>query len=173
MKKIVLALLILLGAALGSQAQNLTTVTATVTDSNNTAYALGTYNVNLVNTTNQQPLFGGNANFQQNYSGQTLDVSGNLTIVLPSVTVMTPSPGLQWQFNVCANPKQIAGIFPPPTALPCFSYTSTGTQVSGSSVSLSASLKAASVVIPSSGGNPAFSSITAGTNAAALVVGTE
>src|SRR5438445_8090007 len=97
-----LLLLILLLCSSSAYAQ-LTTVTATISDSAGTAYSFGSYIVSLVNTTNQQPLFGGNANFQQVYSGG-LDTNGLLSISLPSVTVMTPSPGLQWKFFICANP---------------------------------------------------------------------
>jgi len=138
---------LLLAIALPTRAQNLTTTSATVVDNAGTAYTFGTYTVTLVNTTTQQPQFGGNTNFQKTFQGG-LDTNGFFSLALPSVTVMSPSPGLQWSFFVCANPQAIAYEFPKP-ALPCFTYTSTGTQISGSSVDLSASLKAASATIPS------------------------
>src|SRR5215468_12066903 len=62
---------------------------------------------------------------------------------------MQPS-GLQWTFNICANPKQYAAVFPQPANGVCFSYTSTGTQVSGASVDLSSSF--AATTIPVTGG---------------------
>jgi hypothetical protein len=148
MKRLILAVLVLLAVVAGARAQSYTTVTATVTDNSTAAtpYILGSYTVTLLNNTGQQALFGGSANFQQNFSGQTLSAAGVLSIVLPSVSVMTPG-GLQWQFRVCANPGQIANVFPLP-ALPCFTYTSTGTQVSGTSVDLSSSMKAVAATIP-------------------------
>jgi hypothetical protein len=146
MKRLITTVLIFLAAVVGAQAQT-TTVTATIIDPNGTIYISGSYSVSLVNTTTQQPLFGGNANFQQQYFGQTLSVAGGMSVVLPSVTSMTPQPGLQWKFSICANPLQIAVIWPP-VALPCFSYTSTGTQISGTSVDISASLKPVAPIIP-------------------------
>jgi len=146
MRRLLLTLFLILGFAGLATAQTYTTVTATVVDPNGTIYILGSYTVSLINNTGQQALLNGNANFQKTYSGLTLTSAGAMSISLPSVTAMTPT-GLQWQFNVCANPQQIAAVFPLP-ALPCFSYTSTGTQVSGSSVNLSASFTAVSPVIP-------------------------
>jgi hypothetical protein len=148
MRKFLLAVLLSLFAVVGASGQSYTTVTATVVDNStaSTPYALGTYNVSLVNNTGQQATFGGSANFQQSYTGQSLSSTGFLSIVLPSVTAMSPG-GLQWAFNICANPQQIAAVFPP-VALPCFTYTSTGTLISGSSVNLSAQMKAVATTIP-------------------------
>jgi hypothetical protein len=153
MKRFLLAVFALLAGAVCASGQSYTTVTATVTDNSSaaTAYALGTYNVVLVNNTGQQATFGGSGNFQQSYTGQSLSSTGFLSIVLPSVTAMSPV-GLQWQFNICANPQQISSVFPP-VALPCFSYTSTGTLISGSSVNLSTQIKAAAATIPLVGGS--------------------
>src|SRR5271166_6056593 len=148
MKKIILCLFLILGFAVVSEAQTYTTVTATVTSPNGVAYAYGSYGVTLVNTSGQQPLLGGNANFQQTFSGQAMTVTGALSIVLPSVTAMTPSSGLQWQFNICANPQSIVAVFPA-IALPCFSYTTTGTTISGSSVNISSQLNGVAATIPS------------------------
>lgn len=134
--------------------QSYTTVTATVTDSSGAAYILGTYTVTLSNTTGQQATFGGSAIFQQVFSGLSLDASGKFSISLPSVTVMQPS-GLQWIFNVCANPKQYATVFPQPANGVCFSYTSTGTQVSGASVDLSSSFTVTRVPVSGGGANSA------------------
>src|SRR5208337_2348160 len=150
MKKIILCLFLILGFAVLSEAQTYTTVTATVTSPNGVAYAYGSYGVTLINTSGQQPLLGGNANFQQTFSGQAMTVAGALSIILPSVTAMTPSSGLQWQFNICANPASISAIFPT-IPLPCFSYTTTGTTISGSSVNISGQLSGAAAVIPTLG----------------------
>jgi len=148
MRRIVL-LLALLVAPL-CRAQNLTSVTSTVKDPSGTAYALGSYTISLLNTSNQQPQFGGNANFQTTYSG-SLDSSGNLSIVLPSNAVITP-PGTQWNFYICANPKQIASVFPAPV-LPCFTSAQT---VSGSTQVIT--FTAAAIPLPSnSSGSSAFS----------------
>ena len=144
-----LALLLLFAAP--AFAQSYTTVTATVKDITGTPYILGSYTVTLSNTTGQQPTFGGNATFQQVFSGLSLDATGKLSIVLPSVTVMQPS-GLQWTFNVCANPKQYAAAFPQPTNGVCFGYTSTGTQVSGASVDLSSSFVATTIPVAAGSG---------------------
>ena len=145
MKRALLTLLFLLGLGGLTCAQTYTTVTATVVDPNGTAYAYGTYTIALSNTTGQQPQLNGNANFQTVFSG-SLTLAGLMSISLPSVSVMTPA-GLQWQFQVCANPKQVVNIFPPVNT-PCFSYTSTGTQISGTSVNISTSLSAVAALIP-------------------------
>jgi hypothetical protein len=156
MKKLLFAILLWLAVTHGSAAQSFTTVTATVTDNSASAtvYALGSYNVTLSNNSGQQALFGGNASFQQVFSGQSLSSTGTLTIVLPSVTQITPL-GIQWTFRICANPAQIAVVFPP-VALPCFTYTTTGTQVSGASVDISTSLKAVAATIPTVGSGSGF-----------------
>jgi len=130
-----------------ARAQDLTTTSATVVDSAGTAYTFGTYTASLVNNTGQPALLGGNANFQKTYQGG-LDTNGFFSLVLPSVSVMTPS-GMQWSFFICANPQAIAYEFPKPN-LPCFTYTSTGTQISGASVDLSASMTAVAATIPKS-----------------------
>jgi hypothetical protein len=95
-----------------------------------------------------QAQFEGLSNFQQVYSG-SLDVNGNLSISLPSVTVMTPA-GLQWSFYICANPKQYAAVFPQPPNPVCFTYLSTVTQISAASVKITRSLTPA--VVPLVGG---------------------
>jgi hypothetical protein len=150
MRRLLLTLFLILGFAGLACAQTYTTVTANVLDPNGTIYILGSYTVSLINNTGQQALLNGNANFQKTYSGLTLTSAGAMSISLPSVTAMTPT-GLQWQFNVCANPGQVAAVFPVPT-LPCFSYTSTGTLISGSSVNISTQLQAVATVIPLAGG---------------------
>src|SRR5207302_10117107 len=123
-----LALLLLFpGVVTTALAQNYTSVTSTVKDPSGVAYTLGNYTISLVNTSPQQAQFGGSPAFQQVYQG-SLDVGGNLSITLPSNAVITP-PGTQWSFYICANPGQIASIFPRP-ALPCFASSQT---VSGAS----------------------------------------
>lgn len=141
-KALLLALLCLIPSVAFGQ---YTTVTSTVTDSAGTPYALGNYSISLVNTTGLQPLLGGNANFQQTFQGG-LTLAGSLSVSLPSVTQMYPS-GMQWKFFVCANAQQTLFEFPP-VATPCFNYTTTGTQVSGSSVDLSSSMSAVATAIP-------------------------
>jgi hypothetical protein len=127
--------------------QNTTTVTAAVTDPTGLAYSFGTYTVSLVNTSGQQAQFGGNPNFQQVYSG-SLDTNGLLSITLPSNAVITPTnPTTQWNFFICANPKQYAYVFPL-TTLPCFNNA---ISISGTSQSITGSLT--SVAIPKSPGN--------------------
>ena len=138
MKRIWILLLIGFCSAISIRAQNYTAVSASVVDPNGNKYIYGSYNISLSNTTGQQPQLGGNPTFQKVYSG-SLDVNGNLSISLPSVTVMTPS-GLQWNFLICANPKQYASVFPQPSNPVCFTYTSTGTQISGTSVVITSSL---------------------------------
>jgi hypothetical protein len=179
MRRIFFLIALLLLATAGASGQNsYTTVTAVVVDNSAAAtpYALGTFNVTLLNTTGQQATFGGSASFQQVYSGQSLSATGAMSIVLPSTAVMSP-PGLEWKFSICANPQQIASIFPLPP-LPCFSFTSTGTLISGASVDISAQLKAVAATIPLAGGsgggitNPITTGVTVGTGGSVSATGT-
>jgi hypothetical protein len=168
MRRVLLALGLILGMAGFSFAQTYTSVTATITSPNGVAYSFGSYGVTLVNTSGQQATLGGNANFQQTFSGQALTTAGALSISLPSVTAMAPL-GMQWKFSVCANPQQLVGIFPTP-ALPCFTYTSTGTLISGASVSLTSQMSAVAATIPTAAGasSPSSSIFYAASNCGGL-----
>jgi hypothetical protein len=116
-----------------------TTVTATVTDSNGIPYAGGTMSAVLVPGAS-----GGYTLSGQPYSGRvgpvTLDGNGKFTANFGDVTLITPgSP--QWQITIDSNQ---GGIEPPlGTGPQTFTFTSTGTTISGSSVvNISASLNA-------------------------------
>jgi hypothetical protein len=116
-----------------------TTVTATVTDPNGIPYAGGTMSAVLVPGASGGYTLGG-----QPYSGRvgpvTLDGNGKFTANFGDVTLITPgSP--QWQITIDSNQ---GGIEPPlGTGPQTFTFTSTGTTISGSSVvNISASLNA-------------------------------
>jgi hypothetical protein len=116
-----------------------TTVTATVTDPNGIPYAGGTMSAVLVPGAS-----GGYTLSGQPYSGRvgpvTLDGNGKFTANFGDVTLITPgSP--QWQITIDSNQ---GGIEPPlGTGPQTFTFTSTGTTISGSSlVNISASLNA-------------------------------
>lgn len=116
-----------------------TTVTATVTDPNNIPYAGAVMNAVLV------PSVGGGYTLNgQPYSGRigpvTLDSTGKFTVNFGDVTLITPgSP--QWQITVSSAAATIA--LPLGTGPQQFTFTSSGTTISGSSpVSLTTSLNA-------------------------------
>jgi|HubBroStandDraft_1064217.scaffolds.fasta_scaffold63136_2 hypothetical protein len=123
MRRLVFALLMSLCFSTIAFAQY-TTVNGTAVDLAGTHFIYGSYTISLVNTNGQQPLLDGSSSFQQLFSG-TLTATGGLpsNMVLPSNGSITPS-GTQWSFNICANPEQIAGVFPVPP-LPCFTSTQT------------------------------------------------
>src|SRR6266576_3250334 len=129
MRKFIAILILTLSLPSIGMAQSTTTATATVKDASGTAYAFGTYAITFTNPTTQQALYGGVPlqPSQMLYTGQ-LDINGALSVSLPSNAVITPS-GTQWTFKICANPSQVAMIYPPPT-LPCFSSAQT---ISGAS----------------------------------------
>lgn len=108
----------------GSASAQFAEVNGTAVDLAGTKFIYGSYTISLVNTSGQQAMFLGSSNFQQIYSG-TLTATGSLpaNLVLPSNTAITPA-GTQWLFNICANPQQIAGVFPVPP-LPCFNSSQT------------------------------------------------
>jgi hypothetical protein len=145
MKKNFLTALVLAGAFLfafcfpeTARAQ-FTTVTATVTDPNGIPYAGAVMNAILV-----PGAAGGYTLNGAPYSGRvgpaTLDSTGKFTANFGDVTLITPgSP--QWQITIDSNP---GGILPPfGTGSQTFTYTSTGTTISGGSpVNISSSLNA-------------------------------
>src|SRR5258708_5551501 len=139
MRKIFILALVLAGAFLFTPAAHaqFTTVTATVTDANGIPYAAGTMSAML---TPSAP--GGFRLSGQPYSGRvgpaTLDATGKFTANFGDVTLITPSA--QWQITIDSNP---GGIAPPlGTGGQTFTFTSTGTMISGGSVDISTSLNA-------------------------------
>lgn len=138
MKRCWVLLLAMLASTAPAFAQ-FTTVTATVKDPNGIPYAGAILNAVLVPSTG-----GGYTLSGQPYSGRigpvTLDVTGSFTVNFGDVTMITPgSP--QWQITI----DSAAATINPPlgTGPQSFTFTSTGTTISGSSpVSLSTSLNA-------------------------------
>jgi hypothetical protein len=116
-----------------------TTVTATVQDPNGIPYAGAVMNAILVPSTGGGYTLGG-----QPYSGRvgpvTLDSTGKFTAQFGDVTLITPgSP--QWQITIDSAAATIQLSLG--TGPQSFTYTSTGTTISGSSpVSLSSALNA-------------------------------
>src|ERR1700739_4600036 len=141
MRKFFIFVPILIGTFLfaPSARAQFTTVTATVTDPNGIPYAAGTMSAVLVPgspggyTLNGAP-----------YSGRigpvTLDSTGKFVAQFGDVTMIKPgSP--QWQITINSNP---GGVAPPlGTGPQSFTFTSTGTTISGTSpVNISTSLNA-------------------------------
>lgn len=137
-----------------------TTVTATVKDPDGIPYAGAVMNAILVPSTGGGYTLGG-----QPYSGRigpvTLDASGSFTVNFGDVTLITPgSP--QWQITVSSAAATIA--LPLGTGPQSFTYTSSGTTISGSSpVSLSTALNALA---------PALTNITIGSGSVTSVAAT-
>jgi hypothetical protein len=139
MRKILSVALVLAGAFLFAPAARaqFTTVTATVQDPNGIPYSGAVLNAVLMGGTGSYTLNG------QPYSGKvgpvTLDSTGKFTAQFGDVTLISPgSP--QWQITVSIAP----GIpLPFGTGSQQFTYTSSGTTISGSSpVSLTSALNA-------------------------------
>jgi hypothetical protein len=137
-KRFLILICFLLGLASPSFAQ-FTTVTATVQDPNGIPYSGAVMNAILVPSTGGGYTLGG-----QPYSGRvgpvTLDSTGKFTAQFGDVTLITPgSP--QWQITI----DSAAATIQPPlgTGPQSFTYTSSGTTISGSSpVSLTTALNA-------------------------------
>jgi hypothetical protein len=151
MKRIGFVLLVTLALS-GVASAQYTTVTGTTADLSGTPFVYGSYSITLANTNGQQATLQGGA-FQQLYSG-TLTVTGAFppNLVLPSNSAISPS-GTQWSFNICANPQQIAGVFPAPP-LPCFTSLQT---IQGATQNLTL---IANLVIPLVTNGPNTSSMT-------------
>jgi hypothetical protein len=137
-----------------------TTVTATVKDPNGIPYAGAVLNAILVPSTG-----GGYTLSGQPYSGRigpvTLSSTGSFTVNFGDVTLISPgSP--QWQITIDSAAATIQG--PLGTGPQSFTYTSTGTTISGSSpVSLTTALNALA---------PALTNITLGSGSVTSVTAT-
>ena len=138
MKKYFYILILILASACPAFAQ-FTTVTATVQDPNGIPYAGAVMNAVLV------PSVGGGYTLSgAPYSGRigpvTLDSTGKFTVNFGDVTLISPgSP--QWQITIDSAAASIQ--LPLGTGPQSFSFTSSGTTISGSSpVSLTISLNA-------------------------------
>jgi hypothetical protein len=141
MRRIITIALALAGAFLfaPSARAQFTTVTATVVDPNGIPYGAGTMSAVLVPGSS-----GGYTLSGRPYSGRvgpvTLDSTGKFTANFGDVTLITPgSP--QWLITINSNQGGIEA--PLGTGAQTFTFTSTGTTISGSSpVDISASLNA-------------------------------
>jgi hypothetical protein len=143
MRKKLLAAAFFFLPTIAAWGQNFTTVTATITDPNGLPYANASVTAGIVPS-------GTNPSVPPPCSGQTstncaiagltratADVAGKFTMNLASNAAILPS-GTQWQFTINET-----GIAPPAGTGPqsCV-FTSTGTLISGASVSLSAQISA-------------------------------
>jgi len=116
-------------------AQNLTTVTATITDPNGLPYSFATIQAQLI-PTGITPTINGQG--VAGFTRASADVNGTFSMNLASNAVLSPA-GTQWQFTV-----NTSGITPPAGTGPQgFSFISTGTLISGASVNISAQLSGA------------------------------
>jgi len=113
-------------------AQNLTTVTATITDPNSLPWSFATIQAQLI-PTGITPTINGQQ--VSGFTRATADVNGTFSMNLASNAVLSPA-GTQWQFTV-----NTSGIAPPAGTGPQgFSFISTGTLISGASVNISTQL---------------------------------
>lgn len=126
-----------------SSAAVATTVSATVTGSDGSPYANGTYIIQLADSNGHLWLNTGVATTQTYYTG-SLDNSGSFSIVL--MDNATAASGSKWRFYICSSPTATNGQ---PI---CFSSDQT---VSGSTQSLSSALSA---VAPGLSNDPAIPS---------------
>jgi hypothetical protein len=167
MRRLLGVLILILAAAMPAAAQ-FTTVTATVTDPNGLPYSGATVKAQLINggvaVSGQATVTVSNAQqctssglgsapcklpIQGTYGPVTLSPAGVFTLTLPDVTLILPALS-QWLFTISISP----GIPPPAGTGPqTFTYTSTGTLVSGASVSLSSQISAVSVLLSNTSGS--------------------
>ena len=126
-----------------------TNVSANVFDPNNQVYANGTFTAQFYDpgTSGKLPLLNGSP-FQQRLSG-SLDSFGSFSVPLADNNVIASSSGAtgtQWIFNICSQPYQ---LYQGKTY--CFNYQTT---ITGSSVDLSAALKAVAATLPQNTSQP-------------------
>lgn len=105
MRKIICLLGLLVGSAVGFGQTS--AVTATITDTDGTAWASGPYTIQLVNSSGQPIAAGGayridtGATITNSFSG-TLDGSGALSVTLTTTSNINPA-GTKWKFGICPN----------------------------------------------------------------------
>jgi hypothetical protein len=129
-----------------AQAQNITTVTATITDPNGLPYSGASVQAQLVPTGITPTL---NGQQVASFTRATADATGTFSMNLASNAIILPG-GTQWQFTVSESP----GIAPPAGFGPqSFVVTLT---ISGASQSISASLSAAATALGRAGGASSF-----------------
>lgn len=109
MKRLLLAILFILGSALPAAAQYTTVSSTGVTDVNGVIYANGSYAITLINTTGQVPYFQGAPlpQGQQAFSGN-LTSTGTFSVSIPSSAYILagnngPASKTTWQFTVCGQ----------------------------------------------------------------------
>lgn len=136
MKRLLLAIIILFSASGWSQLTVFTTASAIVRDPNNVIYAGGTYNISFVSATTGQNFVGLYAVVPAAQSG-SLDSFGAMSVQVIDNNQISPT-GSQWRFSICSA-----------SGLTCFA---TNITITGTSQDISAALKAAAAVLPSTGG---------------------
>jgi hypothetical protein len=141
LRRAIIFMAVLLAASLPCRAQNITTVSATITDPNNLPYSFATVQAQLIPTgvtpTVPPPCNGQNVTpcVVSGFSRATTDVNGSFSMNLASNAVLSPG-GTQWQFSVSET-----GIAAPSGTGPqSFVVAIT---ISGGSQSISATLSAA------------------------------
>ena len=134
MKKTLLVCLLLVGTVFAQEAPTSSGLTATITDSDGTAWAGGTYKVSFATVTGYSGPYmnnGATINIATIYSG-SLNSSGAFTQSLADSLVTTPA-GSGWTFTIC------------PAATPANCFTKTLLTVTGTSYNASAPLSAAAI----------------------------
>ena len=148
MRKVLTLLFLLAASAIPAMAQY-TTVSANVFDPNNQVYANGTFTAQFYDpgTSGKLPLLNGST-FQQRLSG-SLDSFGYFSVPLADNGVIASSSGAtgtQWTISICSQPYQ---LYLGKTY--CFSYQTT---ITGSSMDLTAALKAVAATLPQNTSQP-------------------
>jgi hypothetical protein len=133
-----------------------TTVTGTVLDPTGRVYQNGAFNFSFVNgPTGKQPTLANGQSFELSISG-SLDSFGFFSIPLADngiIAATSGATGTSWYFSICAN-GNILGL-PAGAPVPCFNYTSpivcatnTPNTCSGTTIDISAQLKAVAALLP-------------------------
>lgn len=154
-------------------AQNSTTVTGTITDPNGLPYSFATISAQLQPSSSVTPTIPPPCNGQLStpcsvapFTQATADVNGTFSMNLASNAVLTPA-GSQWTFTVSET-----GV-PPPAGFGSrqFTFTSTGTLISGATVSISTQLSTASSALTRGAASAGVSSLNTLTGAVILAAG--
>ncbi len=140
MRKTILLIAACLLLPLGAFAQNITTVSGTITDPNGLPYSYASISAQLT-PTGVTPTLNGQA--VSGFSRASADVNGTFSMNLASNAVLLPS-GTHWQFTVNET-----GILPPQGTGP--QQFSVSLTISGASQSISANLNAVAPALSNGG----------------------
>lgn len=141
MRKQLLALICLILATCCVGFGQQTVTTATVVDSDGTAWASGTYSIQYVNAIPGKPYNFGTGQFVTTLYTGVLNGSGAFTVTLDDVGYINPADGT-WQFTICPDTSSGSGT-----------CGSTSVAITGASQDVSSQINAA-IRAPRPGGGP-------------------